>query len=82
MANVPNFSVNDHQIIYKIYLIISPVEETRWARAQAAISHPVSEHSQALLKLELKEAKKKKAKQLYNLVSDREYLLCFGTGFI
>lgn len=39
------------------------------------------QHSQALLKLELKEAKKK-AKQLYNLVSDREYLLCFGTGFI
>lgn len=81
MANVPNFSVNDHQIIYKIYLITSPVEETRWARAQAAISRPVSEHSQALLKLELKEAKKK-AKQLYSLVSDREYLLCFGTGFI
>lgn len=39
------------------------MEETRWARAQAAISHPVSEHSQALLKLELKEAKKEKKKK-------------------
>lgn len=36
------------------------MEETRWARAQADISRPGSEHSQALLKLELKEAKKKK----------------------